>query len=56
MDYKIDSEIQAVKLRFGIIGNSTKLNNAIRIAMQVAPTDMSVLISGESGAGKESFS
>ncbi|MEQ8474145.1 MAG: sigma-54 dependent transcriptional regulator [Marinoscillum sp.] len=56
MDYKIDSEIQAVKQRFGIIGNSSKLNNAIRVAMQVSPTDMSVLISGESGAGKESFS
>ncbi|WP_421888846.1 sigma-54 interaction domain-containing protein [Marinoscillum sp.] len=56
MDYKISSEVQAVKQRFEIIGNSPKLNNAIRIAMQVAPTDMSVLISGESGAGKESFS
>lgn len=56
MDYRIDSEIQAVKQRFEIIGNSPKLNNAIRIAMQVAPTDMSVLIQGESGVGKESFS
>lgn len=56
MDYKVDSEIQSVKQRFEIIGNSPKLNNAIRIAVQVAPTDMSVLISGESGAGKESFS
>ena len=56
MDFKIDSEIQSVKQRFEIIGNSPKLNNAIRVAMQVAPTDMSVLISGESGAGKESFS
>lgn len=51
-----DSEIQSVKLRFGIIGNSQQLNNAIRVAMQVAPTDMTVLISGESGSGKESFS
>lgn len=56
MDYKIDSEVQSVKQRFEIIGNSPKLNNAIRVAMQVAPTDMSVLITGESGAGKESFS
>lgn len=49
-------EIQSVKLRFGIIGNSPLLNNAVRVAMQVAPTDMSVLITGESGSGKESFS
>lgn len=56
MDYKIDSETQSIKQRFEIIGNSSKLNYAIRVAMQVAPTDMSVLISGESGAGKESFS
>jgi len=56
MSYKIDSETQAVKQRFEIIGNSQKLNNAIRVAVQVAPTDMSVLITGESGAGKESFS
>lgn len=56
MDYKVDSEVRSVKQRFEIIGNSTKLNNAIRIAMQVAPTDMSVLINGESGSGKESFS
>jgi transcriptional regulator with PAS, ATPase and Fis domain len=51
-----DLEIQSVKQRFGIIGNSTLLNNAVRVAMQVAPTDMSVLITGESGSGKESFS
>src|SRR5262245_22659829 len=51
-----DSEIQSVKQRFGIIGNSTLLNNAVSVAMQVAPTDMSVLITGESGSGKESFS
>lgn len=51
-----DSEIQGVKQRFGIIGHSTLLNNAVRVAMQVAPTDMSVLITGESGSGKESFS
>jgi transcriptional regulator with PAS, ATPase and Fis domain len=51
-----DAEIQSVKLRYGIIGNSPLLNNAVNVAMQVAPTDMSVLITGESGSGKESFS
>ncbi|MFM8347105.1 MAG: sigma 54-interacting transcriptional regulator, partial [Bacteroidota bacterium] len=51
-----DNEIQSVKQRFGIIGTSDLLNNAVRVAMQVAPTDMSVLITGESGSGKESFS
>ena len=51
-----DSEIQTVKQRFGIIGNSPLLNNAVSVAIQVAPTDMSVLITGESGSGKESFS
>jgi transcriptional regulator with PAS, ATPase and Fis domain len=49
-------EIQSVKHRFGIIGNSTPLNHAIQVAIQVAPTDMTVLITGESGSGKESFS
>lgn len=51
-----EAEIQSVKQRFGIIGNSALLNNAVSVAMQVAPTDMSVLITGESGSGKESFS
>ena len=51
-----DSEILSVKQRFGIIGSSPLLNNAVRVAMQVSPTDMSVLITGESGSGKESFS
>lgn len=51
-----DSEIQGIKQRFGIIGNSPLLNHSVRVAMQVAPTDMSVLITGESGSGKESFS
>ncbi len=51
-----ESEIQSIKQRFGIIGNSPLLNNSVRVAMQVAPTDMSVLITGESGSGKESFS
>ena len=52
----VELEIQSIKQRFGIIGNSTKLNYAIQIAVQVAPTEMSVLITGESGSGKESFS
>ena len=44
------AEIQQVKLRFGIIGNNEALMRAIDIAIQVAPTDLSVLITGESGA------
>lgn len=48
-------EIQKIKQRFGIIGNNPVMNRAIDIAMQVAPTDLSVLISGESGTGKEFF-
>src|SRR5258705_4693089 len=51
-----DSDVQTIKQRFGIIGNAPQLNNAVRVAMQVAPTEMSVLITGESGSGKESFS
>jgi transcriptional regulator with PAS, ATPase and Fis domain len=48
-------ELQRVKQRFGIIGNHPALNRAIDIALQVAPTDLSVLIGGESGTGKEFF-
>jgi transcriptional regulator with PAS, ATPase and Fis domain len=48
-------DVQQIKQRFGIIGNSSLLNRAIDIAVQVAPTDLSVLITGESGVGKESF-
>ncbi len=47
--------IQATKQRFGIIGNDAKLNRAIEKAIQVAPTDISVLVTGESGVGKESI-
>jgi len=47
--------LQQVKMRFSIIGNNEQLNRAIDIAVQVAPTDLSVLIMGESGVGKESF-
>jgi transcriptional regulator with PAS, ATPase and Fis domain len=46
---------QSIKQRFGIIGNSPGLNRAIEVAVQVAPTDLSVFITGESGVGKESF-
>lgn len=48
-------DIQSIKQRFGIIGNSSLLNNAINTAQQVAPTDITVFITGESGTGKESF-
>lgn len=51
-----ESEILNIKQRFGIIGNSPLLNHAIHVAMQASPTEMTVLITGESGSGKESFS
>ncbi len=51
-----NSHIASIKARFGIIGNSPALIHAISIADQVAATDMTVLITGESGSGKESFS
>lgn len=49
------SEIQSIKQRFGIIGNAPALNRAIDIAVQVSGTDLSVLITGESGVGKETL-
>ena len=49
-------EIQSIKNRFGIIGNSPALNYALQVATQVATTDLTVLINGESGVGKEAFS
>lgn len=48
-------EIQSIKQRFGIIGTNAQLNRGIEIAVQVAPTDLSVLITGESGVGKEFY-
>ena len=48
-------DLQSVKQRFGIIGNNPQLERALEIAVRVAPTDLSVLITGESGVGKEFF-
>lgn len=49
------NELFSVKQRFGIIGNAETLNNALEVAMRVAPTELSVLVTGESGVGKEFF-
>ena len=48
-------DIQDIKQRYGIVGNNSELNHAIAKALQIAPTDLPVLITGESGVGKESF-
>jgi transcriptional regulator with PAS, ATPase and Fis domain len=52
---KIMESVQSIKQRFEIIGNDPKLNRAIEKAIQVAPTDISVLVAGESGVGKENI-
>lgn len=52
----MEQSLHIVKQRFGIIGNAKALNHAIEVAIQVAPTAMTVLITGENGSGKESFS
>src|SRR4030095_6632053 len=49
-------DVQSIKNRFGIIGNSPALNYALQVAVQVSNTDLTVLIAGESGTGKEVFS
>ncbi len=56
MPIEEDMDIQIIKNRFGIIGNSPALNYALQVAIQVANTDLTVLINGESGVGKEVFS
>ena len=50
-----NAELQQIKNKFGIIGNNPEFLHAINVAVQVAPTDLSVLITGESGVGKENF-
>lgn len=50
-----NSAVQRVKQRYGIVGNCEALNRAIEIALKIAPVDLSVLVVGENGVGKESF-
>ena len=47
------TELQSIKQRYNIVGNCEALNRALDVALQVAPTDLSVLVVGESGVGKE---
>ena len=54
-ELEIQMNLQTTKQRFGIIGNSPEMNNAIEVALRVAATDLTVLITGESGVGKEFF-
>lgn len=56
LNFEIIMDIQSIKNRFGIIGNSPALNYALQVASQVSNTDLTVLIIGESGVGKEAFS
>ena len=50
-----ESKIKSLKQRYSIIGNCEELNHALNVALQVAPTDLSVLVTGENGSGKEIF-
>ncbi|MBR1445920.1 MAG: sigma 54-interacting transcriptional regulator, partial [Alloprevotella sp.] len=50
-----EKDIQRTKQRYDIIGNSEALNRAIEIALKIAPVDLTVLVTGENGAGKEVF-
>lgn len=50
-----NSAVLRVKQRYGIVGNCEALNRAIEIALKIAPVDLSVLVVGENGVGKESF-
>ncbi len=52
---EISPEVQQAKMRFGIVGNAPALIAAVQRAIQVAPIDLSVLVTGESGSGKEFF-
>ena len=54
-DSAVDAEVQAAKQRFGIVGNAPALTGAVQRAVRVAPIDLSVLVTGESGVGKEFF-
>ena len=50
-----EATLKRLKQRYGVIGNNPALNRALDIAIQVAPTDLSVLVTGENGTGKEIF-
>ena len=49
------TQLQRIKQRYGIVGNCEGLNRALEIALKIAPVDLSVLITGENGVGKEVF-
>lgn len=51
----VNSVIQRIKQRYGVVGNCEALNRALEIALKIAPVDLSVLVTGENGVGKEVF-